>query len=228
MVKDVARDTEEADEFLPRYQSIKSSMSYETRVLIVARSSALRAGLRSLLEAEFEIVAESSSLAKLELSNIDVIVFDGETSSLETSFQLPSIVYLSDQPNAANDLLELNLPNWAIVASDASETELRAAVQATAQGFSVMTPNILEQLLTHNPEPKFSLEQDLPTEALTPRELEVLAALSHGLSNKQIAKQLGISGSTVKFHVAQVYAKLGVSSRVSAVNLGIRYGFISI
>ncbi len=61
---------------------------------------------------------------------------------------------------------------------------------------------------------------------LTPRELEVLRLMAQGLGNKSIAVELGISTHTVKFHVAAVFAKLGVHSRTEAVALGMRQGLV--
>ncbi len=199
----------------------------EIRVLILARSSMVRAGLKALLETKFDIVDETSSFESLEVSNVDVIVLEGEVSGLRASLELPAIVLISDHANAASNLLEFNPHGWAVVSPDAPEAELKAAIHAAAQGFTVMTPNILEQLLDHHLEPNYDLDDGL-LEHLTPRELEVLEALAQGLGNKSIAKQLEISQSTVKFHIAQIYAKLNVSSRVSAVNLGIRHGLIAI
>lgn len=204
-----------------------SQTSSETRVLIVARSSTVRAGLKALLENDFEIVALTSGVDALEVSNVDVIVLEGDLTGLNASLELPAIVLISDHANAASELLEFNLHGWALISPDAPEAELKAAIHAAAQGFTVMTPNILEQLLDRHLEPNYDLE-DAPLEHLTPRELEVLEALAQGLSNKSIARQLEISQSTVKFHIAQIYAKLNVSSRVSAVNLGIRHGLIAI
>jgi DNA-binding NarL/FixJ family response regulator len=199
----------------------------ETRIMIVARSGTVRAGLKALLENDFEIVALTSSVDALEVSNVDVIVLEGDLSGLNASLELPAIVLISDHANAASDLLEFNPHGWAVVSPDAPETELKAAIHAAAQGFTVMTSNILEQLLERNSELQYDLDETL-LEPLTPRELEVLEALAQGLGNKSIAKQLEISQSTVKFHIAQIYAKLNVSSRVSAVNLGIRHGLIAI
>jgi two-component system, NarL family, response regulator YdfI len=199
----------------------------EPRIMIVARSGTVRAGLKALLENEFEIVALTSSVNALEVSNVDVIVLEGDLVGLSASLELPAIVHISDHTNAASDLLEFNPHGWAVVSPDAPESELKAAIHAAAQGFTVMTQNILEQLLNRQLEPNYDLE-DAPLEHLTPRELEVLEALAQGLGNKAIAKQLEISQSTVKFHIAQIYAKLNVSSRVSAVNLGIRHGLIAI
>ena len=199
----------------------------EPRIMIVARSGTVRAGLKALLENEFEIVTLTSSVDALEVSNADVIVLEGDLAGLNASLELPAIVLISDLSNAASDLLEFNPHGWAVVSPDAPESELKAAIHAAAQGFTVMAPNILEQLLQRSSEPNYDLE-DAPLEHLTPRELEVLEALAQGLGNKLIAKQLEISQSTVKFHIAQIYAKLNVSSRVSAVNLGIRHGLIAI
>jgi two-component system, NarL family, nitrate/nitrite response regulator NarL len=60
--------------------------------------------------------------------------------------------------------------------------------------------------------------------ALTDRERDVLQALSEGLSNSAIAEQLGISRSTVKFHLAALFVKLGVRRRAEAVAAGVRRG----
>jgi DNA-binding CsgD family transcriptional regulator len=62
--------------------------------------------------------------------------------------------------------------------------------------------------------------------ALTPRELSVLRLVAHGLGNKEIASELGISTHTVKYHLASLLAKLGVHSRTEAVTVGVRKGLV--
>jgi DNA-binding CsgD family transcriptional regulator len=62
--------------------------------------------------------------------------------------------------------------------------------------------------------------------ALTPRELDVLRLVAHGLGNKQIAAELELSTHTVKYHLASVLAKLGARSRTEAVSRGIRTGLL--
>ncbi|HEV8358008.1 MAG TPA: LuxR C-terminal-related transcriptional regulator [Gemmatimonadales bacterium] len=62
--------------------------------------------------------------------------------------------------------------------------------------------------------------------SLTPRELEVIRLMALGLGNKTIARELGISTHTAKFHVASVLAKLGAHSRTEAVSQGIRQGLV--
>ena len=62
--------------------------------------------------------------------------------------------------------------------------------------------------------------------ALTRRELGVLRLVAHGLGNKEIAGELGISTHTVKYHLASLLAKLGVHSRTEAVTIGLRKGLV--
>ena len=67
-----------------------------------------------------------------------------------------------------------------------------------------------------------------PVEALTAREHEVLTLVADGLSNRDIAGRLAISEHTVKFHLASIFGKLGVSTRTEAVQRGLRLGVIEI
>ena len=62
--------------------------------------------------------------------------------------------------------------------------------------------------------------------ALTRRELSVLRLVAHGLGNKEIASELGISTHTVKYHLASLLAKLGVHTRTEAVTIGLRKGLV--
>jgi DNA-binding NarL/FixJ family response regulator len=76
--------------------------------------------------------------------------------------------------------------------------------------------------------PDRAREGDALLEPLTARELEVLECLTEGLSNKAIAAQLGISDQTVKFHVAAITGKLGVTNRTEAVRHALRRGLIAL
>ncbi len=65
-------------------------------------------------------------------------------------------------------------------------------------------------------------------EPLTTRELQVLELLAEGLPNKAIARRLGISDQTVKFHVASLSGKLGAANRTDAVRRAVRRGLIAL
>jgi DNA-binding NarL/FixJ family response regulator len=67
-----------------------------------------------------------------------------------------------------------------------------------------------------------------PLEPLTPRETQVLELLAEGLSNKAIARQLGISDQTVKFHVSSISGKLGAANRTDAVRRAVKRGLIAL
>ena len=197
------------------------------RVLVVARSPAVRAGLRAMLEdSDVSVIAEASTLGDPFAFEIDVIVTDDalpERSSLTS----PALVLLSDLEQPPTRLLEAR--GWALVPSDASAHELRAAVIASAQGLAVLPAHLAANLIMLEPEPALvRAELDDTLEELTARERDVLEWLALGYSNKRIAKQLEIAESTVKFHIAAIYAKFNVSSRVEAVNIAARRGLIAL
>jgi two-component system, NarL family, nitrate/nitrite response regulator NarL len=76
--------------------------------------------------------------------------------------------------------------------------------------------------------PHMADDDDMALEPLTARELEVLARLADGLSNKAIAARLGISDETVKFHLSAIFGKLGASNRTDAVRQALRKGLIEL
>ncbi len=94
-----------------------------------------------------------------------------------------------------------------------SAVQLDAALRAVAAGLRVSLPGDLTMEDTGRP-------------VLTPRELDVLTCLGEGLSNKAVARRLGISAHTVKFHLEAVFIKLGATSRAEAVAKGLRGGLI--
>lgn len=111
----------------------------------------------------------------------------------------------------------LRLGAGAPLPGDLGPALLDAALRATALGLSVSLPA---------PRPGFAPAEPKPL--LTPRELEILACLAEGLSNKLAARRLGISAHTVKFHLEAVFAKLGAATRTEAVARGLRAGLIEL
>ena len=76
--------------------------------------------------------------------------------------------------------------------------------------------------------PENRADDESMSEALTPREIQVLELLAEGLANKAIAERLSISDQTVKFHVASIYGKLGAANRTDAVRRAVRRGLITL
>jgi len=104
--------------------------------------------------------------------------------------------------------------------ADATPRQIDAALRSVAAGLTVRGPS---------PQNRYFgplVEEEWPV--LTPREIEVLAALRDGLSNKAAARRLGISPHTVKFHVEALFKKLGVASRAEAVVKGLKRQIVEI
>lgn len=106
------------------------------------------------------------------------------------------------------------------VPADAGPAVLDAALRAAAVGLVVRAPEASAPRGFGPAEPARAL--------LTPREVEILACLGDGLSNKAVARRLGISAHTVKFHLEAVFGKLGAASRAEAVAKGLRRGLIEL
>jgi two-component system, NarL family, nitrate/nitrite response regulator NarL len=102
---------------------------------------------------------------------------------------------------------------------DASAAQIDAALRAAAAGLAV-------RVRSRDPRRFSALEENEAPSPLTPRELEVLIALSEGLSNKAIARRFDISQHTVKFHAESIFRKLHVATRAEAVAKGLRRGLV--
>jgi DNA-binding NarL/FixJ family response regulator len=104
------------------------------------------------------------------------------------------------------------------VLKSAEPREVVRAIRAAHAGEAVIDPKAAARLLE-------ALGRSQPTPgALTPRETQVLACLCNGMSNKRIARELGLSEKTVKTHVGHILAKLGVTDRTQAALLAVREG----
>jgi DNA-binding NarL/FixJ family response regulator len=174
------------------------------RVGVDAARGIARAGIEALLGAFAEI--------ELVESDPDVLLWQagGGTEMPEGA----AVIALTlDAAEALRSGAQGALP------PDCSGDQLRAAIHAVAAGLLVLHPRDAAAV----PAPEFRAR---PVEALTPREAQVLGLIADGLSNKEIAARLAISDHTVKFHVASLLGKLGVSTRAEAVSVGLRQGLI--
>ena len=132
-------------------------------------------------------------------------------------------VVLSDEPGMANQLARAGLRGWACLARDADADQLDLAVRSADAGLVLLDLPVAATSLTA---PAMVAAPTQTMEPLTARELQVLQLVAQGLPNKGIARRLGISENTAKFHVASLCGKLGASSRTEAVTLAARRGLI--
>jgi len=101
------------------------------------------------------------------------------------------------------------------------EAPIAEAVQAAAQGKTWLSPEVIARMAA------FARDDEDPGPAgLTSRESEVLQLVAKGYTNARIAQKLGISKRTVRFHLGNIFARLGVSNRTEAVVEAIRRGLV--
>ncbi|MGV3622966.1 MAG: response regulator [Archangium sp.] len=202
------------------------------RVVLADDHPVTRMGLRAVFSsaADLVLVAECvdgrSALAKVLELRPDVAVLDlklPELTGLEVLAELDEqdskvpVLFLSAQSNEDYVNQARALGAFGFLTKDTPPEQLIRAVRDVAQRRAVWT----------------SAQRDLFRDAsmrpsLSPRELEVLRALSTGASNKEIAQQLGLSDGTVRIHVSIIFGKLDVDDRTAAVTLGLKRGLIEL
>jgi DNA-binding CsgD family transcriptional regulator len=170
-------------------ESAAGSLAQSLRVAIAARGGERIAALTKLLQSLGHEVVDSDKQP-------DVVLADQQRPE---EGRYPAVV-LGGTDAEAEGLLPEN----------AGVAEIDAALRAVARGLIVRSPQVRTA--------GFSAVQEAEARTLlTPREAQILDAIADGLTNKAIARRLGISLHTVKFHVESVFRKLGASTRTEAV-----------
>lgn len=204
------------------------------RVVLADDHTMFRQGLAEMLSTddEIEVVGEAGNgLEALDLvrkTQPDVLLLDvempvmGAQETLKQLFETtpaPKVVVVTmfDNPGLVRELLELGASAYLV--KNASLQELISTVRAVArQPGEPGTVTI----------PRIAFEQGKKKAcALSGREMEVLLLAARGLSNRQAAVALHLSEATVKRHLANIYAKLNVSSRSEATRKALSEGWIS-
>jgi DNA-binding NarL/FixJ family response regulator len=195
-------------------------------VVVISEDPLIRSGLASLLQGQGIASASASSLTAAADALADVAVWDLGGASNEVPDRLEelqssrhTVIALLPDPTHAASAYAAGARG--LLLRDADGQSLAAALMATRAGLVVADPIVAEALVPTREPMEPSLE-------LTPREGEVLAHLSDGLSNKEIAGKMGISDHTVKFHVNAILQKLGASTRTEAVVRAARRGLITL
>jgi DNA-binding NarL/FixJ family response regulator len=171
-------------------------------------------------------------LALAEKHDLDVVLSgDAPAAELLADWQArhrrPAWIVFLAKADEQKSLEALGAGASAVLSRSADLTEIVAVIRALASGFIVLQRPLLVALLDQSAAAAEPSNRDADgTPRLTAREIEVLAALADGASNKEIARRLDISFHTVKFHVAAILDKLEAESRTEAVVKASQLGIV--
>ncbi len=205
-----------------------------TRVAVVDDHAIVRGGLVALLSARpgIQVAGEAGTAAEAVAlvdrlvtteEGVDVVLMDlnlgtGEGGVAATRTILARhpdvrVVVLTTFDADADILDALAAGASGYMLKDSPVEELVAAIERAEPTSPALSSSVQARVVAR---------AIRPDDQLSPRELEILAALAQGASNRQLAKELFISESTVKTHLAHLFAKLGVDNRTAAVAEGCR------
>jgi len=205
------------------------------RILIADDHSVVRQGLRMFLglDPELEVIGEArdgaEALLRAHELHPDVVlidllmpVMDGIAAIGAIRHELPDIevIALTSVLDDSSVIGAVRAGAIGYLLKDTEADDLRRAIKAAAAGQVQLSPKAAARLMREVRAP------DSP-EALTEREVDVLRLLAQGQANKQIASNLRIGEKTVKTHVSNILAKLGVPSRTQAALYAVRIGLVS-
>lgn len=208
-------------------------MTDRIRLLIADDHPVVRAGLRGMLsgEPDFEVVGEAQNgeeaVALAARHRPDVVlmdlrmpVVDGPTAIARIKNDQPTlnVLVLTTYESDSDVIRAVENGATGYLLKDAPSEVLFGAIRSASRGepslASTVTTRLMERVRT-----PFD-------ESLSAREMEVLELAAEGASNKEIAKKLWISETTVKSHLLHVYEKLGVTDRTAAVTAAVRRGIL--
>jgi len=201
-----------------------------TRIMTVDDHPIFRDGLAALISiySDFELVAEAGDgaeaivqyrqhLPDVTLMDLGLPVMGGAkaTAVIRSEFPDARVIVLTTFEGDGDIHRALEAGARGYLLKDSVRTQVADAIRAVHRGGRVVPAAVAQKLAEHT-----------PRVSLTERELEVLALLARGLSNKEIADAIGRTEATVKVHVLHVLSKLGVDDRTSAVTVALKRGLI--
>jgi len=206
------------------------------RALVVDDHPVVRAGLVALLDAApgIQVVGTAASgeaaielaaklLPDVVLMDLRMAGIDGDeaTARILAARQETRVIILTTYENDDAILRAISAGASGYLLKAAPEEELLAGVRAVAAGEVALAPSVSRLLVQRAAAPAAP-----QTPALSPRELEVLALVAEGLSNRAIGERLFVGEATVKTHLLHAFAKLGVDDRTRAVTRAMELGLL--
>jgi NarL family two-component system response regulator LiaR len=207
------------------------------RVLIVDDHEVVRQGLRFVLEQEpgIEVVGECgdgwAAVAAIGELAPDVVLLDlvmpgldglGVLRALPKRPARPAVIVLTSFLAEDRTVDAVRAGALSYLPKTTAVDRVVEAVRAAAEGGSVLDPGVAAMLVQRVREGA----DTGPLAALSKREREVLAAVSQGLSNREIARRLTLGEETVKTHVSSILTKLGLQDRTQAAIFGLKQGVV--
>ena len=207
-------------------------MSNKIKVLIADDHAIVRAGLTALLntESDIEVVGQAKNGIEAIKETIrlspDIVILDlmmpkkdGVEATAEIVEKVPysKVILLTTYGTSDGIAHALQSGARGAILKNADNSQLLAAIRRVAQGEDYVAPEIKRQLAIDPPIPE-----------LTPRQKEVLASIVRGLTDRDIARQLGIRRDGVNAHVSAILQKLGVANRTEAVAVTLRKHLLKI
>ncbi|MGA8047322.1 MAG: response regulator transcription factor [Dermatophilaceae bacterium] len=218
-------------------------MSDVLRVLLVDDHAMVRSGFRLMLsvEVDLEVVGEAadgmSAVIAARTHLPDVVLMDVQMPGMDgieatrriVEEELGRVVILTtfDRDDYLFDALEAGASGFML--KNAEPEQLVEAVRAVGHGHGLLAPEVTTRVIERMTAGPDGGERPEPPELalLTEREREVLVGLARGMSNAEIARELYLGEATIKTHVSNCLAKIGVRDRVHAVIWAYEAGIVS-
>lgn len=205
------------------------------RVLIVDDHPVVRAGIEGMLasQPDLEIVGQAADGAgavalcadlhpAVVLMDLRMAGMDGvaATRAIKSRFPAIQVLVLTTYDSDADILRAIEAGATGYLLKDTPREQLFQSIRAAARGEAALAPAVAARLMTRMRAPA--------EEALSAREIEVLALVARGASNRQVGRELHISEATVKTHLIHIFDKLGVADRTSAVTTALERGILAL
>ena len=196
------------------------------KVIIADDHALVRMGCRDLLEGESDISVIGEAKNGIEALRMaksnppDVVIMDlmmpqmdGIESTIKLKKTLPKVKILILTSITVSDSIAHSIDAGAsgVILKNSENEELIAAVRTVAGG-GIYLPDEVRRLMAEDP----------PAPKLSPRQQEVLESITRGLTDEDIARQLGISQTSVRTHIECLFAKVGAGNRSEAIAIALR------